>query len=646
MTHTPRIILNRELRAAAILSIPTCIFLLIFLALLLEYGGHRYAHLSVNPFCKIPPSHTPAAKPPITVLLHISDLHVNDIDDGSAKRNLRLFQNDILPRWAPLASAVLVSGDLVNAVASRRYPFGGRSAQLATEWGWLKEYAAQVNKSVPWLAVHGNHDTFGTSVQHNPHVDTCAAANEPVLVTRLRGNRVFALDCTLEKPLHRPLNFFGDGRRAAAALNEALSEVNSTVVGGTALGFGHFPTAVMAGGRDVHHAAARRDEEGGLVRPKLAAFLSGHLHTLKGFMPGGLQAVSRAGVLELQLPDMVQTGAYRVITLDAGSLAFKDFTIDGKAEGVDEVIVTNVPRAGLCSAGAGWGALMSSHVRLVGPERVMERSKLEARVDGVPLGVVKRLSSNCEKRTGEQSEMGAPEVCVIAYGVPWNASLYDDGQPHLLTIHSGSQRHASHPFSFNGVPETGMKARVIRLLSALFSLSDFEAMSPRLCSLGFLFTFAFCVPGLLRKRAATFVLFIMAALLRFGPAFIVTYQLREADAGLGMAGLRSVWLPSSFHPSGVDLSYMLSVTVLFGSLVPVSFLDAVMSSRQATILQRSIVARVWVPFYLLKSLSWCLEVVGAHGILAALISPSCVPLFIACSVSVMMSFNALAKKED
>lgn len=653
-TNSRDSLLLRELRAAAILSIPFYLFLVPFCLLLLQYGGHRFAHLGVNPYCRlpIPQDGSIGAKSPVTVLLQISDLHVNDNDGGRAKKNLRAFQTKVLPRWAPFASAILVSGDLVNGASHHRYPFGGRSMQHASEWGFLDEFVTEVNKSVPWIAAYGNHDTFGGPVHSNPHAPICAAPGQAVEKTVLRSSdgqdvSVFALDCTLPTPLHRPLNFFGDGRRAASQLAESLAEMDSDGNAKMSVAFGHYPTSIMAGGRGVHHAAKRTDEVGGLQKPRLAAFLSGHLHTLKGFVPAGLQAVSQEGVLELQLPDMWATGAFRVLTLDGGSLSFKDFSVHSSGSvGLDDILVTNLPRAGFCSAGAGKVALQSAHVRLVGPEMVMEGRKLEVRIDDVSYGSVTRISSVCEKEETAWSESNRHVRCVPLYGVPWNASHYDDGKLHTLTIHSNGEQSAPFAFSLNGTPEAGVKSRLRRLVSALFSLSDFATMSSILCSLGFFFCFVFCIPGLFRRSATTFAVCSIALLLKFGPAFIIANQLTDADTGIGMAGLRYVRLPDSIHQAGTDLPYMVSVTVLFGSLVPVSFFDAVTSSRAASALRQAVITRVFATMYVLKSLSWCLEIFGAHGVLAVFVSPSCIPLFVAVVLSILGSFRSLQKKRE
>lgn len=651
LAHTSRIFLFRELRVAALLSIPFWIFVLSLLVLFLQHGGHRFAYLSTNPYCRLPASRNAShgTNPlPVTVLLQISDLHVNDIDDGRAKFNLRLFQTKALPRWAPVASAVLVSGDLVNSVSQNRYPFGATSVQHASEWQWLNEFVADVNKSVPWIAAHGNHDTFGGSVHTNPHSSTCEP-QEAAHKTTLRGAgggalSVFAMDCTLPKPLHRPLNFFGDGRRAVAQLMQSLVDPESNGEDEMAVAFGHYPTAVMAGGRGVHAAAMRGDGEAVLQKPRVAAFLSGHLHTLKGLAPAGLQAVSKAGVLELQLPDMIGSGAFRVLVLDGGSLSFKDFSVrDDRGVGLDDVVVTNLPKAGFCSAGAGAEALKSTHVRFIGPKEFLTGLEIEVRIDGVLLGTVARLSSECGKKEQELSHRERPAKCVPVYGVPWDASLYDDDNLHKLSLHSGAEQSRPYVFSFDGAPEPGMKSRLRRLISALFSLSDFETMATRLCSLGFFFCFAFCVPGLLQRQATTCAVFFMAILLRFGPAFIITRQLTDTDTGIGIAGLQYVRLPTAVHRAGVDLPYMMSLQ-LYGSLIPASFFNAVTLSYMSYDLRHANVTLVFALLYLMKSLSWCLEIFGAHGFLAGLISPSCTPLLVSVMLSTLVSFLKLRKR--
>lgn len=377
----------------------------------------------------------------------------------------------------------------------------------------------------------------------------------------------------------------------------------------------------MEGGAGIHAANVASGS-------KVVAFLSGHLHTLKGFAPRGLQAVTDDGTFELELPDMVEARKYRVIVFDQGLLSFRDFRVGEKRA----LIVTNPPRAGFCARGAGEVAASSSHIRMIVVGGGLEGAGVY--VDGAYIGRAEILES-CD---GDSSK------CVPVYGVAWNARAYDDEQLHRLVVrHAQESTFEEHVFSLNGLPEEGLLGRWRALISSVFLLSEFDLMASWLCHTGLVLCMLLCAPGLRGLRSSSVVLFVAAIVLKYGPAFIVGRRLSDMDESIGMVGLRYMRLPSGKFLSGVDVPYIMSVTVLYGSLLPVCYVDALSSTRVVSNTTGLMVAHLFGALYLLKSFWWCWEIFGAHGVLAGLLSPSCTPLFVVLVFTTTNSLKRISK---
>lgn len=549
-------------------------------------------------------------------MLQISDLHISHFRPNS-KATLDVFENQTLPPFLPLASALIVTGDLVHAITRLRFPFKSYSKQLPEEWAFLDNFAARINGSIPWIAVHGNHDSFGGTLDptHRSAL-SCPAQKLPVRRVILPGVMLLALDCTLPHPLHRPLNFFGDATLAASHLPSTLEHQQLPT-----LVFAHYPSAVMRNGHRLHTT-----EHG---KSKFAAFLSGHLHTLNGLAPNGLQAVTTGGAFELELADMVKARVFRVLVFDRGYLSFKDFPLTEDRV----VVITNPPRAGFCAPGAGEFAARSEHVRMVAPGDTLENAQVF--VDSDFVGQVSVV---------EACEDDDVEKCVKVYGAAWEASRYDDGRLHELAIRfPDGQVSDKHVFSFDGLAKPGFRELWRVFVSALFSLSDFDAMAGWLCHLGFWWCFLFLTPGLMRAHASSLTLFAAAVVLKFGPAFILGFGLSDVDGGLGMVGLNFMRLSSGVYPSGVDAAFMMATAVLYSFLIPACFLDFVSTSRLICNRAGLVVAYLYAALCLFRSLMWCFEITGAHGTWAGLLSPSCVPLFITLTFSIFFSTGRIRK---
>lgn len=588
-----------------LLLTPSFVFLVTLFALLLIFGGHNHANILKNPQCRATP---PQPQTPTTLLLQISDIHIS-YSAPSTNDTLQHFLIHTFPRYIPLASAVLASGDLVNSVTANPWPLGTSSKQYHQEWSIIDHFATTINKTTPWLAVRGNHDSFGGIPQTELiNSESCPSSESPIHIFQLPTITIIGLHCTIPHPLHRPLNFFGDASIVEDPLRQQIKHINGPVIV-----FGHYPSAVMKRGHLIHQVGSG----------KVVAFLSGHLHTLKGLAPRGLQAVAKDGALELQVPDMKDANMYRVLVMDQGAMAFKDFHINEE----QLYVITNPPRAGLCSRGAGSVAMSSTHIRIADVAGVLHGAQVS--VDGKNLGGIDMIS-NCDEVDGK---------CVPIWGVKWTPSDYDDEDVHdIVIIFNDGSVSDKFEFSLNGQLERGTAGLWRAIVSATFSLSEFDAVAIHLCIFGLFLSLACCIPGLKKRDASTVRLALSVVALAFGP-FIGGINLSDKDEGLGFVGLREMRLPSGVYAAGVDVPYIMSVTILYFGLLPVCFLDgifrsgfktsfAVLSKNQLNILSIS---------YLTRVVFWCLDVAGAHGYTAVLLSPSCVLLFIVMAGSLTKS---------
>lgn len=651
MTSTPaqRNPTKSLIRTVILLCLPGTFLHIILLILIVIFGGHHQAFLNKNPYCQLrvpvndgvhPPSSNTSAPP--RVIIHISDLHINDIGVGNPKGHLQSFQTDVVPKWGPLAHAVVVTGDLVHAVARSPYPLGTRSIQLESEWTWLDQYASHVNQSVVFLSTHGNHDSFGGHIHQHTHLSPLSSLTCPGQRKQSYRKRVFphyflnntlvliGIDATLDRPLHRPLNFFGDARDASSQLDATLQQLEDSPDKRSRdiLVFGHYPSAVMKDGLRIH-AIASASRQLPLQKPRFAAYLSGHLHDFIGMSPNGLKAVSTSGALELETADMVASGAYRIVAFDNGHLSYHSFTIDGKKSSafnpLNEIVALNLPRAGFCSAGAGTSSLKSTHIRLLSPYIDLEALSAHVEIDGLLVGPVSKFNSHFSTF----NEGPDRNACHQVYGVEWNGSLFAQGV-HNLTLHANGTTSAGHVFSLDGSFEKSLSASWSHLFSATFTLSDFASIAVLLSSSGLFLSILFCMPGILRRSSPSLSLAALSITFALGAPLLISKNLTVADKGYGFVGLMQTFLSSTAEGSGVDSPFIFSTRVIYPILVPASFLQLVGHWYMLERAQFPRLILVTIFFNLRSSFSWVLEIMGAHGVEAALISPSCLPLFGLC----------------
>lgn len=661
---------RRELRACLLLAPFPLLFSAVFIALLLIFGGQNVAHLGAHDQCSdnsLIPYHARrswgAQFGSVHVLLQISDLHVNSIDNGRAKRVLAAFVETELPVWENSASALLVSGDLVN---SKLYPrnhlhflFGGNSRQIEAEWAWLAATAKIANASVPWIGVHGNHDSFGGKPNSlsctDLSVHPCGSGYRAFQFRAAESLYVVGLDGTLETPFHSPLNFFGDASVSSSQLDAILRriEAEQEITDSTdIIVFSHYPSSVMAGGQNIQKQAAALAAG---RRPRYAAHLSGHLHTLNGPAYHGLQAVSRSGALELELPDMITQGAFRGLVFDHGILSFRDFKVQDSDGQEDEgelrettasVIVTNPPRAGLCGAGAGAAALRSTHIRLFIPyasQAATTHLDVKVFIDDKSIGLAERVPG-CESFNNSGT-------CRSMFVVEWDPAVWDDSRAHTLVVMIDGREATAHEFALRGHRTSGFHAAEDALLSAIFVLSDFESIAMYLFYIGLLTGFLFSTISVAiarshgnRSRGSKSELLIaMAAFLAFSP-LIVANSLVDYVMGWGVVGVHTTWLPGGAVKSGVDPVYYFAF-IIWRSYVAVAFVHLLEVSGNLATISGSFVLAIFAWAVVFRSAMWCFEVIGSYGLAAAIVSPSCIALSVCTSWFLYTDIRIAARRK-
>lgn len=654
-----RLDLFRVLRIFTILAVPDVLYYVTVAILVLIYGGHHFSLLNKNSYCSrnyassdqsSPGSLLSNSSKPPQLVIHISDLHVNDIAYGSTKHHLHSFESHALPRWGPLAAAILVSGDLVHAIQRQPHPFGTRSLQSPEEWHWLGQYASRINQTLPWLATHGNHDSFGGFASHHPvtsNVSTllCPGPDLSGPYHRIQHHHfadfslhLILIDSTASEPLHRPFNFFGDATLVSKQLQGTLDRLNtqfgrnSSMSMSNVLVIGHYPSATMASGNLIHSLAGTGKS---LKRPRFSAYLSGHLHDIYGIAKRGLTATSRSGSLELETPDMAFAGAYRIFAFDHSILSFKTFSVrqDASDNFLQHAIILNLPEAGLCSPGAGATALASTHIRVLSPGADLDSYGTVVKIDGNPVGVLESFNHVCSDAALELDQHDLI-TCQHVYGVKWNSSLYKIGV-HTITLHANDITSKPFRFSLDGSPPTSLNTRAYALMSAFFGLSDFQSILIQLSNISILLSAACTYRGMRLRESLSTMLFSFAVLLWTGFPVIIARNLTYKDPGFGFVGLSQTLLPTTSFSSSVDIPFILSRQVFWTSFLQISYIHAI---RHSNLLNE---ASSWTILIALLSLrrcwSWCMEIAGAYGISAALLSPTCAPLLVLCLWSIKMT---------
>ncbi len=620
-------------RCIGLLLVPEILGFATLFLLFLAYGGHHHAHLLSNAACAAESTLSPTHP---RVVLHITDIHVGErhLESNSEHPNLNRLIQEVLPIWAPVLDSVVVSGDLVHAITSnkrfRRF-IGSYSRQNFSEWALIDSYLRRINESVPVIVAHGNHDSFGRLAEVDDALDAfplvvpksrpnkigSAEASWAALHSRVRVQQsldddllVCAVDARLEHPLHRPYNFFGDSTQAAIDLSFALDDHVYTP---NVIAFGHYPTGVTKSGLKFREA----------YRGRVAAYLSGHLHTLYGLTPNGLEAMTDTGALELETPDLVKTGAYRFVVLDGGRVSTTVSFLDDQNSSGD-LVVLSPPRAGLCSAGAGYSALASNKIRVLSPGTDLEELGVVAVVDGGEIGNFRRAS-----------ECFNSVPCKHTYEAEWDAKAYEKGT-HTLTIRHGSPENQGfyttpYEFSLDGSPPKRWWSRLHYFAGASFALSEFDTMAQYLSTVALTLCIALSLWRPRSRGKQTILLRALAVGWLLGVPVLVSTRFVDDQLGLGWIGLGGASLPSFSSSAYVDIPFLFAQKIFWPVLVPVSFAQLVIECDHREMLESVQFRRVlwvFVALHAWRALRVTREMLGSYGLVAALWSPSCFPLFV------------------
>jgi Icc protein len=196
------------------------------------------------------------------VIAHLSDTHL----DGSRQRLQRLLR--VVGETAGVrADAVIVTGDLADHGATAEY----------------EQFAAAMPTDRPWLATVGNHD------RREPARAVLQPGSSGPLdsVLDVAGLRVIGLDSLVEGT--------DEGRLDPASLEFAGAALDGSP-GPAVIALHHPPVAV---GHDLMDRLGLRDPAGlaELARhPRLAAILTGHVHTSLAARFAGVPLFGAGGV--------------------------------------------------------------------------------------------------------------------------------------------------------------------------------------------------------------------------------------------------------------------------------------------------------------------------------------------------------------
>lgn len=636
--------LRGELRTLKLLA---CAFVGLYMPVVLLvfwHSGHHHACLASNAVCTDPtraPRATRASWGDIhgspLVLAHITDLHIGDSDSQTGRKFFLLFTSDVLPQLGDVLDAVLITGDLVH---SQKYPLlhgliDHFSKQDIAEWLFYNQTADtalfSLSRQVRWLTVPGNHDVFGSSdkifyrrygIFDNDQARSFRSGSR-VFSTVIREHQIVLIDATLSPSPHRPLNFFGSFEdETARALERELLYQNDSI--SSVVVISHYPPAVMKNGARISEtlSSAALTRKANHVTSTL---LSGHLHTLYGLTPGGLQAVTKAGQFELQLPDLFGTAVFRLVVVDHGLVAWNDFTVTSGGEHI-YAVVTNPPRAGLCGAGAGFAARQSSHIRFFVVSKrgsSSHSSVMNVFIDSEFVGKAR----NAERLRASTLAELLPNTMYI---VPWDPALYwNDGATHKLEIYIGnaSEPVLQHLFSLNGQLPDGFWQRWIIFVGAFFSLSRFDSLARNLVHYGLIVAIAASVHMLMSlpsmRVCGLRTTFLLLWIIGGGP-FLIVPNLTESG-GIGWVTLRDIKVAEGCLHESVD-PYFGFIPTLFSSILPFCVANS-LAAAKPYVLQSTLLILLHL-LVLIRAINWTLKIVGAHSLLTVVVSPSCVPLVV------------------
>ncbi|KAG0163151.1 Transmembrane protein 62 [Apophysomyces sp. BC1015] len=218
---------------------------------------------------------------------------------------------------------VVVTGDLTDA----KDQTGRTSKQHIEEW---QVYKSAIDESVhvPWYDMRGNHDCFNLpSWESGSNLYRTFGKSADMLelgqgvyswtVEKAFGRYKFvAVDACPKRGPSRPFNFFG--YLTTRTMDRLAAAITSTRYNHTFV-LSHYPTTTMVTGTTSQDQTFRD------LAHHFSVYLCGHLHRLVAGLGDVLQSYDpHSDSLELELADMKDHGAYRIIAVDNDLISFVD----------------------------------------------------------------------------------------------------------------------------------------------------------------------------------------------------------------------------------------------------------------------------------------------------------------------------------
>lgn len=426
---------------------------------------------------------------------------------------------------------------------------------------------------------------------------------------------------------HRPFNFFGYAsddlvKELRDELRRHGNGANRTLL------FGHYPSSTVRfdGGKyrsfiDIASEVAN-----------ITAYLCGHLHSIYEVMPMGCRALARdRQSLDLETPDLWTTSAFRILAFDHDLFAERVVRLDQWPL----VLVTNPGEVHASSVpGAGEAARLSTHIRFLFFRGGSVADVVNIVIDGHPIGQV---------------------VAVDGLNlIEWNPSSYDDDISHLLEVFVDDARQpvTTLSFSFRGIgpqDKQTLKELLRRFLEVLLIRTD----APRLLSLWVVEAFLLCFVLLFwskfvpryasRSRQLRpnvwYLLFTLCCVMTVGPVFIIP-GLVPSNAGPNLP-IAFVTIHGTFTGVGQLPSSDANLGLFryaWAGVVPLVY-ACVMSAFIATTRQRILrLGLFWILFWN-RTIDRILDIAGAYGVRAVLLSPSLLPMALIAMYSMSTLWN-------
>ncbi|KAI9498188.1 Metallo-dependent phosphatase-like protein [Zychaea mexicana] len=259
----------------------------------------------------------------IFYFVQVSDLHLSKYKAQGHTNHFLQFMHSVLPNIKP--ELVVVTGDLTDAKASDAV----KTQQYPEEWEMYKAVVEQGAGGIPWYDMRGNHDAFNIESwqsEQNLYRTYGMSAKQIEVgqgvyswhVDKPFGQYQFVVaDASPKKGPARPLNFFG--YLTSKTMDHLASAIMTPTRYNHTFVFSHYPTTTMVFG-ESSHGYRYKD-----LAQHMSVYFCGHLHRLVAGMGDVLKSYNaRTDSLELELADMKDHGAFRIVAIDNDLISFVD----------------------------------------------------------------------------------------------------------------------------------------------------------------------------------------------------------------------------------------------------------------------------------------------------------------------------------